>query len=354
MSKIVNILKEQKSIPLDKFINIALYDKKFGYYMKKNPLGPRGDFITSPLISSLFAEMIAIWCVAFWENLGKPKKILLVELGPGDGSLSYDLLNSFKNFKKFYNSINIRLLEKSKKLKKIQKNKIKNKKVKWIQKISDLNSGPLIFLGNEFFDSLSIKQVYRKKNSYLEKYVKLSKNNKLDFFFKKAEKKLVKNIKKYKLLSSGNVIEYPSDAIKYLEIIGEKIKKYNGGILLFDYGYTKNKNKNTLQSVKDHKYLNILSDPGNSDITSHINYSFLTKILERKNLKIEKIITQSEFLQKLGIIERASIISKNQTFKEKANMFYRLKRLLHYKEMGVLFKTMFVHNKKTKFSLGFK
>jgi len=120
MNKVINILKEKKSIPLDQFINISLYDKKLGYYMKKNPFGKRGDFITAPLISNLFAEMIAIWCVAFWENLGKPKKILLVELGPGDGSLCVDLLKTFKKFKSFYNSLEINLLEISNKLKKIQ------------------------------------------------------------------------------------------------------------------------------------------------------------------------------------------------------------------------------------------
>ena len=75
MNKIINILKEKKSIPLDQFINIALYDKKIGYYMKKNPFGKEGDFITSPLISNLFGEMLAIWCVAFWEYIGKPNKI---------------------------------------------------------------------------------------------------------------------------------------------------------------------------------------------------------------------------------------------------------------------------------------
>ena len=95
MSKIINILKEKKSIPLDQFINIALYDKKIGYYMKNNPFGKEGDFITSPLISNLFGEMLAIWCVAFWEHIGRPNKILLVELGPGDGSLCEDLLKTF-------------------------------------------------------------------------------------------------------------------------------------------------------------------------------------------------------------------------------------------------------------------
>ena len=91
MNKIINILKEKKFMPLDKFINIALYDKKFGYYMKNNPFGKEGDFITSTSISNLFGEMLAIWCIAIWEYIGKARKILLVELGPGDGSLCEDL-----------------------------------------------------------------------------------------------------------------------------------------------------------------------------------------------------------------------------------------------------------------------
>ena len=133
MNKIINLLKEKKSIPLDQFINISLYHIKFGYYMKKNPFGQEGDFITAPLISNLFGEMIAIWCVAFWEYIGKPRKILLVELGPGDGSLCKDLLKTFKQFKSFYDSLEINLLEISDKLKGIQKAKINNKKVKWIK-----------------------------------------------------------------------------------------------------------------------------------------------------------------------------------------------------------------------------
>jgi len=178
MNKIINILKEKKSIPLDQFINISLYDKKSGYYMKKNPFGKKGDFITSPSISNLFGEMLAVWCVAFWEYIGKPKKILLVELGPGDGTLCKDLLKTFKQFANFYNSLEINLLEISDKLKTIQKAKINNKKVKWIKKIKEINYGPVIFLGNEFFDALPIKQIYKKKKSLFEKYVALSNDNK--------------------------------------------------------------------------------------------------------------------------------------------------------------------------------
>jgi len=248
---IINILKEKKSIPLDQFINISLYDKKFGYYMKKNPFGKDGDFVTAPLISNLFGEMIAIWGVAFWEYIGKPKKILLVELGPGDGSLCKELLKTFKQFKNFYNSLKINLLEISDKLKTIQKIKINNKKVKWIKKIKEINWGPVIFLGNEFFDGLPIKQIYKKKKSFFEKHVALSNNNKkIRFLHKKANNSLIKRIKNLNLISAGNTIEYPIEALKFLETISKKINKFDGGLLAFDYGYTIKKNQNLIYRIK--------------------------------------------------------------------------------------------------------
>ena len=80
------------NIPLDKFIEFSLYNKKFGYYMKRNPFGKKGDFITAPNISRLFSEMIAIWVISTWESIGKPKNLNLIELGPGDGSLTKVLI----------------------------------------------------------------------------------------------------------------------------------------------------------------------------------------------------------------------------------------------------------------------
>jgi cyclopropane-fatty-acyl-phospholipid synthase len=354
MNKIINILKQKKPLPIDEFINLALYNKKFGYYMKKNPFGEDGDYITSPLVSKLFAEMITIWCVSFWEKLDKPNKIIIAELGPGDGSLCKDFLSTAKNFKDFYNCLELRLLEKSNKLKRIQKTKIEDKKVKWIKKIEEINSGPIIFIGNEFFDALSIKQFYKKKKLLFERYVGFNKNNKkIEFLYKKANKNLVKKIKNLQLISSGNIIEYPINAIKYLNLITKKINKYNGGLLCFDYGYTKQKNQDTLQSISNHKYINILSDPGNCDITSHINYELFSKFLIKNNLHVENIISQNEFLQKLGIIDRANILSKKVNFKTKMDMFYRLKKLLNNSEMGNIFKVLFAKKKGIKFSLGF-
>jgi len=108
-----------------------------------------------------------------------------------------------------------------------------------------------------------------------------------------------------------------------------------------------------LQSIKKHKYLDLFSKPSHSDITSHINFKLFHEILNKNNLDVKKITKQSEFLKKIGILERANILSKKMTFKAKANMFYRLKRLLDPKEMGDLFKVIFAQKKSKNFSLKF-
>ena len=83
------------NLSLDKFINLSLYNKKIGYYMKKKAFGREGDFITSPNISRLFSEMIAVWIVSFWQSLGSPKRFNLIELGAGNGEMMKVLIESF-------------------------------------------------------------------------------------------------------------------------------------------------------------------------------------------------------------------------------------------------------------------
>ena len=96
-------LKQIPNIPLDEYINLSLYDKKFGYYIKKNPFGKKGDFTTAPNISRLFSEMIAIWILSFWQNLGSPKNLNLVELGAGNG----EMMKIFKAFNKNFHHLTI-------------------------------------------------------------------------------------------------------------------------------------------------------------------------------------------------------------------------------------------------------
>jgi NADH dehydrogenase [ubiquinone] 1 alpha subcomplex assembly factor 7 len=342
-----------KKIPIDKFIYNALYDKDSGYYSKKIPFGKNGDFITSPGISTLFSEMVALWIVGFWEHLEKPRILNIVELGPGNGQMCKTLIKVFKKFPSFMSSVNIFMYEKSKTLENLQKSNLKYEKINWIKNFSKIKKGPVIFFGNEFFDAIPIKQYKKINNTLYEKYVKLKEGSKITTIFKKADLKAIVELKKYNLLKKQSFIEFPKQGLSELNLITNTIKKLSGGLLLIDYGFLKQHSKYTLQSVKNHKKNMIFNNVGNADITSLVNFNLLENYLRRKKLKVNNIITQGFFLKKMGIINRAEILSQRMNFKEKSDLYLRLQRLLSPKQMGKLFKVISAFKLKKKFSLGF-
>jgi NADH dehydrogenase [ubiquinone] 1 alpha subcomplex assembly factor 7 len=342
-----------KEMPIDKFISNLMYDKKFGYYSKNVTFGQKGDFITSPSISFLFSEMIALWIISFWQHIAKPKKINIIELGPGEGQLCKILIETFKNFPDFYKSCNIYLYEKSQKLIKLQKKNIGFDNVKWIKSIGEIKSGPIIFFGNEFFDAIPIKQYKKINNVLYEKYIKLDKNHKLKFFYKKITKKNIDELKKLNLLTNRHFIEYPKQGLKELSLIIKLIKKFNGALLLVDYGFLEQKNVDTLQSVKNHKKNELFQNLGMADISSLVDFNLLKNYFIKNKLLVNNIVSQSTFLNNMGITQRANILSDQMSFKDKSDIYYRLKRLLDAKYMGKLFKVICAYKCKKKFSLGF-
>ena len=347
-------MKLNKLVSVEKYIQQSLYDKESGYYLKKNPIGTKGDFITSPKISFIFSEMIAIWIISFWISLGKPKFFNIVELGPGDGSLCKTLLSVFEKFPDFNNSIKIYLHEISPRLRKIQKQKIKSKKTFWINNFNNINKGPILFFGNEFFDALPIKQYEKKKSEIFERFVKFEKNSKHKIILKKVNKKVKNILKKYQLTKKKGIIEFPALGLKKIDIIISKLTKNKGGILLIDYGFLKNHNVSTLQAIKSHRKSEVFKNFGKADITSLVNFKLLKQYLKMKNMKTNKIVSQGFFLKRTGILERAEILSRNMTFKEKSDIYFRVDRLINTKQMGELFKVLFTYNTDKKFSLGFK
>ena len=342
-----------KYFPVDKFIDHILYNKKFGYYFKKEPFGNKGDYITSPLISDLFSEMIAIWIIDTWQKIGSPKNFNIIELGPGNGALMHILNETFKNFPKFYSSVKICLFEKSERLKKIQKKNISDNKIKWISTISEIKKGPLIFIGNEFFDAIPIKQFKNKNGIFFEKNLFINKDLKTKEIYKKALSSEVKMLKKFNSIKKNKFIEFPKMGFSILKNIIKKIKKNTGGILLIDYGYVSKSNIDTLQSIKNHKKNKIFENLGDADITSLVNFKLLNEYFIKNKLEVKNIVSQSIFLKTMGIIERANILSKKMNFKDKADLFYRLKRLLSPNDMGELFKVIFAYKSKNKNFIGF-
>jgi len=354
MKSNLKFFKKSKILPVDEFFKNVLYDEKFGYYASKFPFGEKGDFITSPKISFLFSEMIAVWIISTWELFGKPKNFNVVELGPGDGSLTITLLKSFKKFPEFNLIKKIFLYEKSNYLKKIQKKRILDKNVNWITNFDKIKKGPVIFLGNEFFDAIPIKQFKRRRDFVLEKNFTLDKKLKIKEIYNKASNNDIKILKSFKTLKKLNFIELPKFGFQELKKMIKKISKLKGCILLIDYGYLKSNNLSTLQSVMKHKKNSLFDNLGKADVTAHVNFSLLNEFFQKNNLKVNNVITQKKFLENRGIFERAKIIAKKMRFSEQADLFLRIKRLLNPNSMGNLFKVILAYKSNKNNFAGFR
>ena len=349
----IKFFKKTKTLPVDKFFQNVLYDKKNGYYNSKTPIGSLGDFITAPSISNLFSEMIAIWIVSTWEIIGKPKNINIVELGPGNGSLTKILIKVFKRFPEFNKSNKIYLLEISSLLKKIQKNNLKNFDLKWIKNLAEIRNGVNLFIGNEFLDSLTVKQFIKKNDEWYERYIVEDKNLRkivnIKININKYEKKFGINFS-----NKQNFIELPIKQIQFINLISDYIKRNEGGVLFIDYGYNGGKMFDSLQAVKNHKKVNYLDNKGKVDITHLINFDLLKKIFKRSGLKVNGLISQELFLKKIGIFERAELITQNLPFLQKSDIYYRINRLTDKKQMGDLFNVIFASSPNINFKFGFK
>ena len=237
------------------------------------------------------------------------------------------------NFPECYNACNFVIHEKSDFLIKEQKKNLNSKKFSWSLNLEKINTNPTIFLANEFFDAIPIKQFFKKRDGWVEKFVDLNDPKKAKFKEEKIDiEKIEKNIN-FEISKNQNIIEYSPDSFKYLKIICDLIQKNDGGMLIIDYGYADSKMHETLQAVNNHKYSNILENIGNSDITYNINFHSFEKYISQFQ-KVNSIFTnQKKFLTSMGFLQRAEIISKNIAFPKKADLFYRVRRWIDKKQM---------------------
>ena len=355
MNLLEKLIYKKKIIPLDKFIDIALYNKQLGYYQNKKIFSRDGDFITSPFISSIFSEMISIWIVSYWIYLKKPKKINILELGPGNGLMIYQIINSLKKIKTFDANFNIYLHEKSESLIKVQKENLNNfKNIVWIKNINKIKQYPTIIIANEFFDAFPIKQFFKINSDWHEQCISFKDNIKKIIYFKnKINNKILKKYSKFFNVNKSKIIEYPVKIENYLNSISKIIKKNNGIFLTFDYGYSDIVGKNTLRAIKKHKIVDLLKEYTDCDITFDINFNILKNIFKKNNVRFIGAVSQNFFLQKLGIMERASQIVKKQNVIDSKNLILSINKLINPKEMGNTFKALAFCNKNCKFNLGF-
>ena len=364
MENLEEILKKRilnfGPISISDFILEANLNSKFGYYNNHLPFGKKNDYVTSPEVSQMFGELIALWTIDYWKKIGEPEKFNIIELGPGSGILMTDFLRVIKLYPKFIKKCNqIYLFEISPFLKKIQKKtllKIENKilqKIKWIKNLNDIPETPFVLIANEFFDALPIKQIQLTKIGWRERM--LNYNKKKSFFISYSNNPTILEKflpKKKKCKKIGSIYEIPFNMLSFLENLFNKIKKTKSTCLIVDY--VKNKKfQSSLKSIKNQKIISPLKEIGNSDISTHVDFDLIKEISKKFNLNNYGPITQRKFLINLGILFRAKILIKNANSGQKKKIQNSLDFLINKKKMGEIFNVISISNKKINNLVGF-
>jgi cyclopropane-fatty-acyl-phospholipid synthase len=264
------------------------------------------------------------------------------------------IIETLKNFPECFDNCNFQIHEKSELLKKKQQLNLKSEIIIWIDDIKVNNSFPTVFLANEFFDALPIKQFFKRKDDWVERFVNFKDEKNAEFNEQPLNIKDIEQELSFEISKDQEIIEYSPSSFEYLKDISNLIKKNDGGILIIDYGYLNLKMEETLQAIKNHKHSNILEDIGDSDITYNINFNLFKRFIDQFDDLNFIITNQKKFLTSMGIIQRAEIISENIPFSKKSDLFYRIRRLIDEKQMGELFKVMLIKKHKNNFKTGFE
>lgn len=323
------------------YMELCLAHPTHGYYMTRDPFGARGDFTTAPEISQVFGEVIGAFLLENWREMGAPQKPALVELGPGRGSLTADIWRiAEKAAPDFCAQASIELVEISPVLKERQRETLAHLdgKINWHDSIDDLpQDRVLIVMANEFFDALPIRQFVMDKCKWRERGITTGKNNGFAFTFlpEKPELDLPKRVK------DGAVFEYCPAAAAIIEKLAARIKAQRGFALVIDYGHAEEwAIGDTLQALSAHQHADPLWDPGERDITAHVNFAVLRDAVRAAGVYATEIVTQGDFLRGIGIEDYAGNLRKQATPEQAKDLILAVQRLTAASEMGRLFKVM--------------
>src|ERR671919_1627239 len=154
-----------------RFMALALAHPTLGYYARHDPLGAAGDFVTAPEISQVFGELVGLWLARAWSDLGRPDPCLLVELGPGRGTLMADLLRAAAQVPGFRASLRLHLVETSERLRDLQRARLAGEAVQWHGALDHVPPGPMLLVANEFLDALPVHQLMATGRGWVERVV---------------------------------------------------------------------------------------------------------------------------------------------------------------------------------------
>ena len=325
-ARIAALIAAQGPISVADFMALA----NGAYYAARDPLGPAGDFTTAPEISQMFGELIGLWCAQAWLDQGRPSPKRLVELGPGRGTLMRDALRALARVSGFRDGLDVVLVEASPALAALQRQNVPEARhaPAFDARLTDR---PLFVLANEFFDALPIRQFVKTRSGWHERMIALD-GEALRFVLSPVAAMQGD-------APDGAVRETCPMAEAVVEEIARAIAAQGGGALIVDYGYDRAGFGETLQAVRAHAFADVLSAPGETDLSAHVDFAALRNAAERGGAKAYGPVPQGAFLEALGIRQRAARLAGVNPGEAEA-LAAATARLTEAGQMGRLFKAL--------------
>ncbi|MGJ0508823.1 MAG: class I SAM-dependent methyltransferase [Methylocystis sp.] len=341
--EIATMIAHEGPITLERYMGLCLAHPRYGYYMTRDPFGAGGDFITAPEISQMFGELLGVWASEAWRLAGAPVPARLVELGPGRGTLMSDVLRVARISPAFLDAVTVHLVETSPVLRRIQEQTLARapKMVSWASDVNETPPGPAILLANEFFDALPVRHYVRTLSGWRERLVGLNASGGLVFGLSdEIEPSLIAPARE------GSIIEVSPMSQRIMSDIAARLVREGGAMLVIDYGYLETSLGDSLQAVSKHAYVDPLAEPGEADLTAHVDFAALARAAHAQGARVMGPVTQAQFLMQLGIERRAQALMKKANPEQAQAIVDAFDRLTGAKDprrhMGGLFKVMAV------------
>ncbi|MFW6076994.1 MAG: class I SAM-dependent methyltransferase [Hyphomicrobiales bacterium] len=339
---LVAMIAAEGPIGVDRYMGLCLGHARHGYYMRQDPLGRGGDFTTAPEISQMFGELVGVWCASVWQAMGAPSTVRVVEFGPGRGTLMADMLRAARVVAGFVDAARVSLVETSPVLRQGQKQALARAGVaiQWHDRLDEVPPGPTLLVANEFFDALGVRQFVRTGSGWHERLVGLDTSGKLAFGLAPDPLPPALLPQWAHDAPPGEVIEVSPARDAMAQAIGARLAGMGGAALIVDYGHVRSAPGDTLQAVRAHGFQGVLDRPGDTDLTSHVDFEALGESLHQGGAVVHAPLTQGAFLSAMGLAERAEMLKRQADAPTRADIDAAAARLADEAQMGHLFKVI--------------
>ncbi|UKK86351.1 SAM-dependent methyltransferase [Sphingopyxis sp. BSN-002] len=305
------------------------------YYATRDPLGAAGDFTTAPEISQMFGELIGIWVADLWSRAGSPA-FHYVELGPGRGTLAADALRAAARFGCV--PAGVHLVETSPTLRTAQAARIPQ--AEHHDEVDALpDDAPLIIIANEFFDALPVHQYVKTADGWRERMVERRKAGLAPVAGSIRADDAVPPALRDR--PQDTIVETAPVSAAIMQRCAFRLVHQGGAMLVIDYGYSGPAAGDTLQAVKAHRFANPFVDPGEVDLTAHVDFAALADAARAAGVTIDGPTPQGNWLKRLGIDARLKSLSTAAPDRAEELRGQR-DRLVETDAMGELFKLIAV------------